>query len=291
MTYVKDLEKKNIKQCLSYHPVLLLSGTEQTGVVRVIEALLEENTPDGERQEAEEMVWQGIHTDLILYDGRELSAEDARNLRQFATSCPANWDRRFVVISYIHRPHFVVMPILLKLIEEPPDHFSMIITTSNKRRVLPTILSRSLQLKIRPSDESEVKWWLSKLGKEEDSIRIKACGGDLNVAENLDLPVVQEWHKDLSAVLVGSDFKKNFLATWTARLEEASESTQIACWDLLIQMVATVLDKNRFWVEVGLVGMEARNTTQSGFMNKMLCSTLLFKVYAISKVIITRGMS
>jgi hypothetical protein len=289
--YIKDLEKKHIKQCLSSHPVLLLSGTEQTGVVRTIEAILEENTTDGERQEAEEMVWQGIHPDLILYDGRELSAEDARNLRQFATSCPANWDRRFVVISYIHRPHYVVMPILLKLIEEPPSHFSMILTTSSERRVLPTILSRALQLKIRQSDESEVKWWLSRLGKEEDDLRIKACGGDLSVAESLDLSVVQEWHKDWSAILVGSDFKRSFLATWTGRLEEASESTQIACWNLLVQMVADMLDRNRFWVEVGLVGIEARNTTQNGFMNKMLSATLLFKVYAISKVILTRGKS
>jgi hypothetical protein len=287
--YFKNLEKEHIRKCLSSHPVLLLSGTEQTGVVRTVEAILEEYTVDKERQEAEEMVWQGIHPDLILYDGRELTAEDARNLRQFATSCPAIWDRRFIIISYIHRPHYVVMPILLKLIEEPPDHFSMIVTTSNERRVLPTILSRSLQLKIRPSDESEVKWWLNRLGKEENDLRIKACGGDLNVAENLNLFVIQEWHRDWSAVLIGSDFKKSFLAIWTARLEEASESTQIACWDLLIQMIASVLNRNRFWVEVGLVGMEARNTTQSGFMNKMLSSTLLFKTYAISKVILTRG--
>lgn len=293
MSYVTDLEKKNIKRCLSSHPVLLLSGSEQTGVVRAIEAILEENTTDGERQEDKEMVWQGTHSDLILYDGRELTADDARNLRQFATSCPANWDRRFVVISYIHRPHYVVMPILLKLIEEPPDHFSVVITTSNERWVLPTILSRSLRLKIRSSDKSEVKGWLNRLGKEEDDLRIKACGGDLDVAENLDLPIIKAWHEDWSAILIGADFKKNFLATWTARLEEASESTQIACWDLLVQMVATVLNRNRFWVEVGLESMKARNLTQSGFMdnNKMLSSTLLFKVYAISKVIITRGMS
>lgn len=289
MSTITDLEKEDIRKCVSSHPVLLLNGPEQTGVVRAIETILEEYVADGERQEANEMIWQGIHHDLTLYDGRELSAEDARNLRQFATSCPAYWDRRFVVISYIHRPHYVVMPILLKLIEEPPDHFSMVITTSNPRRVLPTILSRSLQLKIHPSPEDEVRWWLSRSGKDEDDLRIKACGGDLDVADNLDLPIIREWYRDWSAVLVGSDFKRSFLATWTPRLEEASESTQIACWDLLVQMVAAVLSQNRFWVEVGLVGMEARNTTQSGFMNKMLSSTLLFKTYAISKVILTRG--
>ena len=289
MKDIKALEKEYIRKCISSHPILLSKGSEQTGVVRTIEAILGMYCQNEERQEAEEMVWQGIHPDLILYDGRELSAEDARNLRQFATSCPANWDRRFVIISYIHRPHYVVMPILLKLIEEPPDHFSMIITTSNERRVLPTILSRSLQLKIHPSDETEIRWWLSRLGKDEDDLRIRACGGDLNIAENMDLPIIKEWYRDWSAVLVGSDFKKSFLATWTGRLEEASESTQIACWGLLVQMVAAVLSRNRFWVEVGLVGMEARNTTQNGFMNKMLSSTLLFKTYAIAKVILTRG--
>ena len=285
---IADLEKESIRRCISSHPILLLHGPEQTGVVRSVEAILKEYTSDGERQENEEMVWQGIHPDLILYDGRELSAEDARSIRQFATSCPANWDRRFIVISYIHLPHFVVMPILLKLIEEPPDHFSMVITTSNERRVLHTILSRSLQLKIRPSDENEVREWLSRLGKNDDDLRIKACGGDLSVAENIDLPVVQEWYKDWSAVLFGSDFKKSFLATWTVRLEEASESTQTACWDLLIQMVAGVLNRNRFWVEVGLVGMDARNAAQSGQINKMMSSTMLFKCYSIVKVILTR---
>jgi hypothetical protein len=285
---IKDLEKKNIRRCIASHPVLLLKGPEQTGVVRAVETVLEWYTLNEARQEAREMVWAGIHPDLVIYDGRELTAEDARNLRQFATSCPMFWDRRFVVISYIHRPHYTVMPILLKLIEEPPDHFSMVITTSNEGRVLPTILSRSLQLKVRPSDEHEVRWWLARSGKDEDGLRIKACGGDLDVAEKLDLPVIKEWYNDCSAVLDGLDFKKSFLATWTARLEEASESTQIACWDLLVRTVADVLNKHRFWAQVGLVAMEARNSAQNGHMNKMLLSTLLFKFYAVSKVILTR---
>lgn len=288
---IKELERKNISGCVSSHPILLLNGPEQTGVVRAIETILGKYVADGERQEAEEMVWQGIHSDLIIYDGRKLSAEDARNLRQFATSFPANWDRRFVVISYISRPHYVVMPILLKLVEEPPSHFSMIFTTSNKRRVLPTILSRSLQLEIRPSDGDEVKLWLSRLGKDGDDLRIRACGGDLSVADSLDLPVVEKWYEDCLAILAGNDFKKSFLTTWTSRLEEASESTQIACWNLLVDMVALVLNRNRFWVEVGLVAMEARNAAQSGKMNKMLSSTLLFKFYSIAKVILTRGKS
>jgi hypothetical protein len=286
---VKDLETESIQRCLSSHPVLLLKGPEQTGVVRAIEAILERHTSDENRQEAREMVWDGTHPDLTIYDGRELTAEDARDLRQFATSCPVFWDRRFVVISYIHRPRYVVMPILLKLIEEPPDHFSMVLTTSNEGRVLPTILSRSLQLKIRPSDESEIRWWLNRLGKNEDDLRIKACGGDLDIATNLDLTVTRAWDEDCSAVLAGSDFKKSFLATWMTRLEEASEATQIACWNLLVDMVALVLNKNRFWVDIGLVAMKARHAAQIGQMNEMRSSTLLFEFYAVAKVIIVRG--
>jgi hypothetical protein len=286
---IKELEMENIRRCISSHHILLLNGPEQTGVVRSIEAILRKYTTDSESQEIKEMIWKGIYPDVTLYDGRELTAEDARNLRSFATSCPAIWDRRFVIISYIDRPHYIVMPILLKLIEEPPDHFSMVITTSNERRVLPTILSRSLQLKIRQSDGGEVREWLRRLGKDEDELRIRASGGDLNIAESMDLTVIRGWYKDCSGMFAGSDFKRNFLATWTAKLEEASESTQIACWNLLVEMVANALNKHRFWVEVGLVAMEARNAAQNGQMNKILSSTMLFKIFSIAKVIITRA--
>ena len=284
-----DNERESIRRCISSHPVLLLKGPEQTGVVRAIEVILEKHSTDGDRQEAEEMIWQGIHPDLILYDGRELSAEDARDLRQFATSYPANWDRRFVVISYIHRPHYVVMPILLKLIEEPPEHFSMILTTSNEWRVVPTIISRSLQIKICPSDANEVRRWMNRLDKDDDDLRVKASGGDLDVADNLDLLVVREWYGDWLTVLIGSDFRKNFLATWTFRLEEMNEQTQIACWGLLVQMVAAVVGRNQFFVNIGLTAMEARNAAQHGQMNKMLSTTMLFKVFAIAKTVLTRA--
>jgi hypothetical protein len=143
-------------------------------------------------------------------------------------------------------------------------------------------------LKIRPSDEGEVRWWLTRSGKDEDDLRIRACGGDLDVAGKMDLPMVQGWYQDWSSVLAGSDFKKTFLATWTLRLEESSEATQIACWNLLTQMIARVLSQNRFFVDIGLISMEARNLAQNGSMNKMLLTTMLFKVYSIAKTIITR---
>jgi DNA polymerase III, delta subunit len=286
---VKGVEREKIRTCLADHPVLLLRGPDCTGMIRSVEAILGTYSTAGEDAEERESIWEGLNPDVSLYDGRELTAEDARQLRQNATSLPAIWDRRFAVISYIHRPHFVVLPTLLKLIEEPPSHFSLILTASNGHRVLPTILSRALQVRIEASDVGEIQWWLQRKGKDTDSLRVQACSGDPDIAEQSDLVAIKAWEKDWFAVVRGADFPGSFPMVWSARLEEASEATQVACWNLLVQMVVPFLNRHRMWAEVGMTAIEARNSVQHGWMNKMMSSTLLFKVYALAKTIISRG--
>lgn len=291
MINVKEVERERIRTCLADHPILLVRGPDCTGVIRSVEAILGKYFPAGGGIEERESIWEGLHPDVCLYDGRALTAKEARPLRENSTSLPVMWDRRFVVISYIDRPHHVVLPILLKLIEEPPGHFSIILTTSDTQRVLPTILSRALQVDVAPSDDAEIQWWLHRKEKDTDRLRIKSCGGDPDVAENVELPAVKAWYKDWSAAVSGSDFPGNFPAVWSVRLEEASEATQIACWNSLIQMVVPHLNRNKMWADVGLVAMEARNAVQNGRMNWMRSSTLLFRAYALTKTVITRRRS
>ena len=72
--------------------------------------------------------------------------------------------------------------VLLKLIEEPPEHCFVIITAAAKEIFLKTVISRVLSLSTEPVSRDDAEEWLRSLDKYDDediSRAAAACGGCL----------------------------------------------------------------------------------------------------------------
>lgn len=72
--------------------------------------------------------------------------------------------------------------VLLKLIEEPPEHCVIIITAATKEIFLKTVISRVLCLNTEPCTQEQAEEWLTSLGKydaDEISRAVSAAGGNL----------------------------------------------------------------------------------------------------------------
>jgi DNA polymerase-3 subunit delta' len=106
---------------------------------------------------------------------RALYLAAARNLRQQAQRKPAMADRQVFIIAEAEtlapqESSSEAANALLKLLEEPPAGTTLILTSSEPGKLLPTIRSRTSQLHLPPLSQEEVVQWLVEVvgvGQEE----------------------------------------------------------------------------------------------------------------------------
>lgn len=74
---------------------------------------------------------------------------------------------------------------LLKLLEEPPPNWMFILVASRLERLLPTILSRVIQLRFDQIPLALTQEALNRLGLERPELLARLAGGSLGAAVNL----------------------------------------------------------------------------------------------------------
>ncbi|MCX6117728.1 MAG: AAA family ATPase [Proteobacteria bacterium] len=109
-------------------------------------------------------VLAGIHPEILFMSDREqksLKTSDMLKVQEFL-SVQSRERFRVVVICDCDRLTPEAANRMLKTLEEPPEQARIILTTSRVKSLLPTLLGRCLQLKLKPLDQSELRQWISK---------------------------------------------------------------------------------------------------------------------------------
>ncbi|MFI5167270.1 MAG: ATP-binding protein [Thermoanaerobaculales bacterium] len=136
-------------------------------------------------------VRRGVHPDVEFIDvlpGKTLiSIDQVRGFVDHASQLPYEGRRRVCVITSCHTPPLGsdAASALLKTLEEPPTHLTFILLASNPARVLPTIVSRSVQIRVPTPTEEELVALLEKIHgcKRERALELlAACDGEAGVA-------------------------------------------------------------------------------------------------------------
>lgn len=280
------VEEQRIRQALKAHPILLLNGSAGIGVRRALDALVAEYVPN--KKDEATAIYINRHPDLTFVDGRELKVDEARELRSAATTNPARWPKKFLVISHLERPHPSVLPVLLKVIEEPPARFSVILATNNPASIPQTIPSRSIQIKIATPIRAELEALLEEFKVEEAAWRAGVCGGDIDTALGLDTLITRNWHKLWSGMLVGAGLSTDFITLWIEIFNEASEDTQVSCWEILVDIASRKVHKSIYWREIAFRALSLRDISRKGWANKVLVSNFIVQCYAYAKTITKR---
>ncbi len=87
-----------------------------------------------------------VHPDLLIYSGgekaRSFHIETVRELRQEAFIRPNEAENKVFVLENVQNMTVQAQNALLKIIEEPPNNVSFVLTCQNKSVLLETILSR-----------------------------------------------------------------------------------------------------------------------------------------------------
>ena len=129
------------------------------------------------------------HPDFILVEqeapGKDLKIEQIKEMSRQAAFAPALSSHKVCVIDAADRMTVEAANSLLKLLEEPPPNWMFILVASRLERLLPTILSRVIQLRFDQIPLALTQEALNRLGMERPELLARLAGGSLGAAVNL----------------------------------------------------------------------------------------------------------
>ena len=106
----------------------------------------------------------GNHPDILYVEpaSRTIKIAQIRNLIEMLTMKPYEARLRVVVISQAHLLNLSAGNALLKILEEPPDRTLLILTTTQRSDVLPTVASRCQIIRFLPLSRKRIAAELEK---------------------------------------------------------------------------------------------------------------------------------
>ncbi len=112
------------------------------------------------------------------------SVEDIRNITDQIRIPPQTGRYKVYIIDEVHMLSIQAFNAFLKSLEEPPEHVVFILATTEKNKILPTILSRCQIYDFKKVDNESIVKLLSKICKEK---KVKYEDGSLSlIAERSD---------------------------------------------------------------------------------------------------------
>lgn len=160
---------------------ILFSGPESVGkmtLARTVAAAMLCSDPDGRRPcgacLACRKLASGNHPDFLLVEPEDkagsLKVEQIRDLERFLALTPHESPRKIVLIQAFEKATIGAANALLKTLEEPPPYAHLLLLAEDADLLLPTIVSRSRQIHLRPLSTQSVAQALVERWHVSDSI-------------------------------------------------------------------------------------------------------------------------
>ncbi len=167
------------------------------------------------------------HPDFMTFapDGplRQLIIPQMRLLKERAAFKPSHGPRRIFLIDHVDRAGDNVTNSLLKILEEPPEHLILIMTSENAYDLLPTIRSRAVMLQLSPLAPEAMREFAAVRHLDNADRRIALSAGSPGVAASLDLAVYDKRRAAMHALLKVAAGAAPF-GTWMPYSEAISRS-------------------------------------------------------------------
>ncbi|MCC7174681.1 MAG: AAA family ATPase [Bryobacterales bacterium] len=154
-------------------------------------AVIEEREKLPAEKRAEEPLFFASHPDFVTFppDGplRQITIQQMRLLRNRAQFKPQKGARRVFLIDHLDRANEQAANSLLKTLEEPPGHLTLVLTAGNAHDLLPTIRSRAVPFYLSPLDPEDMRRFVAERKLDHAGRRIAIAAGSPGVAVSLDL--------------------------------------------------------------------------------------------------------
>jgi DNA polymerase-3 subunit delta' len=143
------------------------------------------------------------HPDVHLIEpqGNLLRIDQIRKLIQTLAMKPFSARHRVAVIAQAQAMNMEAANALLKILEEPPEHTTLILTAQHRSELLPTIVSRCRQIAFNPLSSTDLKTLLAdKLSSDPSRMNtvVAMAGGSFTMAQKL---ANNDWQKQRNWVI------------------------------------------------------------------------------------------
>ncbi|MEG0564825.1 MAG: DNA polymerase III subunit delta' [Hungatella sp.] len=151
-------------------------------------------------------VLSGNHPDLIYVRHEKPTSIGVDDIREQVNDTimirPYSSDYKLYVIDEAEKMTVQAQNALLKTIEEPPSYAIILLLTTNQEAFLPTILSRCVQLKLKPLQDFVIKGYLVQtLGVSEEKADLYAAFSRGNLGKAIRLAGSDEFQLMYQEVL------------------------------------------------------------------------------------------
>ena len=185
------------------------------------------------------------HPDFILVERlpekRDLSIEQMRELAKQAAFAPVLSKNKICIVEDADRLTEAAANSFLKLLEEPPAGWLIILLASSEDKLLTTILSRVVKLRFNPLAVADVKKLLLERGVDAEASEVLAriSEGSVGTALNLNEQNALEYRQTALSFLeaLPLEFPMNYVTdrAWVVKYERAEAMLFVKLLQLLLR--------------------------------------------------------
>ena len=185
------------------------------------------------------------HPDFILVERlpekRDLSIEQMRELAKQAAFAPVLSKNKICIVEDADRLTEAAANSFLKLLEEPPAGWLIILLASSEDKLLTTILSRVVKLRFNPLAVADVKKLLLERGvaESESEVLARISEGSVGTALNLNEQNALEYRKTALSFVeaLPLEFPMNYVTdrAWVVKYERAEAMLFVKLLQLLLR--------------------------------------------------------
>jgi DNA polymerase-3 subunit delta' len=192
-------------------------------------------------------ILSGNHPDVVVAkpEGRQIKVDEIRHLKDEFTKSAVEGNRKLFIIHDAEKMTNNAANSLLKFIEEPGPGIYILMLTTNKSAVLPTIRSRTQVIELQPLPRQE----LEKVLEENEVPRTErtvAIGLTDSVSEIL------EWRKD--------DWLKQAITAISLWYRHTSKGNMLGFVDIQAEIMRLASDRQKQQLILDLMALIWRDT-------------------------------